>query len=160
MKPSTVARRVKLTFVFASTALLPLAGCDWFGDAFVDACEDVLKERLKSPSSYKRISTFESSQLLDEREYAEYLTTRGESEAVQEWAMKEFKSGSIKPTNFSILIEYDADNSYGAAIRGYATCTYISDYGRRPEDRKLAKFIVQVDGENSIEWLRQQLQQR
>ncbi|MHB9879087.1 hypothetical protein ACSMXM_05435 [Pacificimonas sp. ICDLI1SI03] len=66
--------------------VLALTGCDMM-DPKVGLCEDAIKERLKSPSSYKRVE-------------------------ITKWTPERY------------TVDYDAENSYGAAIRNDADCSF------------------------------------
>ena len=76
-----------------------LAGCNSQQSAAVGACESFIKERLRSPSSYKQIS----------------VDDLGPS----------FKNDGrdIK----MLTVEYDAANAYGTPIRGKQMCTFDVD---------------------------------
>lgn len=65
----------------------------------VRACEEQLLGKLKSPSSYKRIK-------------AQRVTFEAENPPYQ-----------------SVLIEYDAENSYGALLRDKELCNYRIENG-------------------------------
>ena len=60
------------------------------------------------------------------------------------------KDGKTAPTQTSALIFYDANNSFGANIRGTFDCTYINDDGK---DLKFNSSWVMIDGETSLDWL-------
>lgn len=74
-----------------------LAGCSALEPTYVKRCEEELVRDLKAPSTYKRIS----------------LTNLPISDATTKYQ--------------SVSIEYDAQNSYGALIRGHRTCVYPLD---------------------------------
>ncbi len=92
--------RVRTVMLIASIASVPLTSCSTFDREEIQDCEDALVRSLKSPSSYKAIK--KGSVLISDNR-------------------KRYQSVSI---------EYDADNSYGAAIRDTHICVYPVD-GKR-----------------------------
>lgn len=86
----------------ALSAFLLLCGCGPLSSNFVVACEDQIKQRLKSPSSYNRV---------DMR------------------VTKAVPGGEGTPTHFSLFITYEASNSFGVMLRDQALCTYVSKDG-------------------------------
>lgn len=102
------------------TAALCLTGCT---PAPVAACENALKDKLKAPSTYKRVDyTF-------------------------------FRNDGAKPPEASVSIDYDADNSYGAPLRDHEYCTYALDRSgdidwaatKRKQDAAEAEVNAQVE---------------
>lgn len=63
------------------------------------------------------------------------------------------KNGDASPTLFKALIAYDAENSFGVAIRGIAKCEFASNYG--DFDGFDAQNVL-VDGETNFDWAMRQ----
>jgi hypothetical protein len=76
-----------------------LSGCNSAQNKAVNACETFIKDRLRSPSTYKRINV-------------DGLGPAFENEG-----------HSVK----MVTIEYDAANAYGTPIRGSQQCTFEVD---------------------------------
>lgn len=92
-------------------------------DPAAKACEATLKERLKSPSSYRRVSIGETHRDMTIAEYTEDF-----DKVVSLQTIKLRTAGFLKekptPQIFNVHITYDAQNSYGAMLRGQSDCTY------------------------------------
>ncbi|MBW8320039.1 MAG: hypothetical protein K0M49_12790 [Arenimonas sp.] len=132
-----------------------LGGCNFFDSELVVACEETLKKRLRSPSSYERIElTSRSTELNTRDEVKAKLIAHGHDGALLEAQLRDFDSGTAKPTEFSLLIEYDAPNAYGTMLRDVSKCEYFSMSGR--VDRA-SWFNVKVDGQTDIEWFTERL---
>lgn len=114
---------------------------------FLEACENTLKERLKSPSGYVR---------------AEVTGPIYEPATVDHLLM--FSSGTgTSAANLELIasgleyvwaaIEYDAPNSFGAAIRGIYQCEGLVDSGQAYDPDTLTSREVLVDGVSRHQWL-------
>lgn len=127
---------------------------------FLTACDEVIQDRLKSPSSYKRISATEiRRQPASLHEYMGNPTP----DQVEESRQSEARDKNIANTNdilrkafrngehekVSTLIEYDADNSYGTALRGVAECFVVVRKGESPAR---TKSFTYVDGYTPLGW--------
>ena len=104
---------------FLPIGLMALAasGCSQFAPEEKRICEDSLLRSLKSPSSYNRVN------------WNSVLITK----EVEEAANKEMgdlappPEGRPKAPYVQVMIEYDADNSYGASIRDTYFCRFEVD---------------------------------
>jgi hypothetical protein len=104
------------------------------------ACEDALKSQLKAPSTYKLANVAESRLAipLDEYKDTELLRIRDgydadtavEMRGVLNERIEAMKENGLEPVRFTLQIEYDAQNAFGAMIRGVAVCTYVSGDGK------------------------------
>lgn len=113
---------VWLTFATSSNAWFHKSS---YEEDFVQACEEILKIRLVSPSGYSRIDYT----VMDE----EFVALNKEGE---------------RPTE--IIISYDSPNSYGTEIRGAASCTLVDS---SPDDfGALDKSRMRVDGLSLVEF--------
>lgn len=107
-------------------AMLPIASCDLVAewtDPAISGCKEFITERLKSPSSFRVIS----------------VHTEKEPISVAEWARLHAGMGgyvmrsSTKPGLHRVVIEYDADNSFGVALRSEQVCDFpVSDIADTP----------------------------
>ncbi|MBC7280011.1 hypothetical protein [Hoeflea sp.] len=111
-------------------------------------CEDVLKRRLKSPSSYKRVKMWPSEKSLSAEQYAVEKPDMADSSYGLK-KLADIESGALKPVLRQVLIEYDAQNGFGAAIRGAAKCSYVADSSN---DRILG-IMVRINGKTHTDWL-------
>jgi hypothetical protein len=115
-------------------AALGLSGCEKMQESkLLAVCESVLKDRLKSPSSYKRVETVQSRAPMRRVDFMEQNPDATELD---------FKLFDEKPyTVWKVIIKYDADNSFGASIRDVAVCEYVEDYSFNPSE-----LYVKVNG--------------
>ena len=112
---------------------------------FEKACVVALKKRLKSPSSFKlesvtnltQVMTFSEQEAQEIRRRFEELYAKEKSgETLTPEENLEFLSSSLKlnaaehggGVSFLVVIEYDAQNSYGASLRDKSICSHDS-YG-------------------------------
>lgn len=141
-----------MRFPVMFVAALLLAGCNPFEEKLIGVCEDLLKERLRSPSAYKRIGVTRTEAPLTGAEYLAVQRTDPASHAGR-LLLEQTASGAIKPTRISIIIEYDAPNAFNAPIRSFAKCEHVSTDG----GRNAGMFDVLVDGKTKLEWLTESL---
>lgn len=105
------------------------------------ACEAALKAKLKSPSTYQRANVSEMTKKLSFDEYkdTELLRIRDSYDADTAVVMRaklnekivEMKRDGEQASLFVQTIEYDAQNAFGAMIRGMAICSYVSGNGKQ-----------------------------
>ena len=96
-----------------------MAGCS---SPQVEACENQLLDKLKAPSTYKRI------------------------------ALETLTLNSGKPPHyFSVTIEYDAQNSYGALLRDKEQCDFRIDSRGRPTLEMFDPYASLVDPTADLE---------
>lgn len=153
---------LRLITAFAlMAAATTLSGCNPFESKMVGACEEVLKKRLKSPSSYARIDLRESRRdvPLDEYKAAELamvakVYSNPETAAIErariDRDIERFQKSKTFPVEFEKTIEYDAANSYGALLRDISRCTYVSDTA---DESQASTLSVIVDGDSWIDWI-------
>lgn len=94
---------------------LMLAGC---GKPEVEGCEKFLKEGLKSPSSYKRVSVDAFDRPLSLSNFQNETGQR-----VSQFDRPLLMNNSNAKMR-QVIIAYDADNSFGTAIRGTQVCAF------------------------------------
>lgn len=130
-------------------------------ERFQEACEVVLLDRLKSPSSYRFVSLTEVRvKPATKAEFYGWQTTQEEFEyfakvrrdtrlaKMHKWQEELF---ALKPNIVLAYLEYDAANSYGTLIRGVVECSMITRndaYEPSPRDEK----IMRVDGKSQFSW--------
>lgn len=101
-------------------ALSTLTGCSPNKDAAINACEMFIKERLKSPSTYKQIGVNYSG-----------VTFKNQGREVR-----------------MVSIEYDAANAYGTPIRDDQQCLFeVDSKGNYTEDPARAASMSAVGAE-------------
>ena len=99
-----------------TAAILLLCSC---GARDVQACEDFIRDGLRSPSTYKRMSLVSDDKQLNEEEFRE-LT-------------KLPRYGTYTPHQLrEVLIEYEAANAYGTPVRGTEICAFVLTDGELP----------------------------
>lgn len=141
----------------ALAVLAVLAGCWPRDDALVAACEQVLLDRLASPSGYRRIDTTKAAiarpMTVIEMEDA-WLAGRkpGEHWDALNARRAAYAEGRLKPARWQARIVYDAPNRFGAAVRDFAMCEWDDVEGAGLS--ALARFDVRVDGLTGLEFLR------
>jgi hypothetical protein len=110
---------------------------------FLDACEHALKERLKAPSTYRRISATELTPVLLSVE--EYVSAHQDRKAYETLAL----ANSSSPVRLSALVSYDAANAFGTPLRHSSECIYdASGVSEIP-----GPYAIKVDGTTNIERL-------
>ncbi|MGD9476105.1 hypothetical protein [Shinella sp. G-2] len=139
----------RYVFVFASVCAV-LTGCKPFGSQVLTACEDAIKQRLRSPTSYDRVSLRETEEQISRREDVVFKFRR-QGYSAEETAvfMKEVDAAPEKVTLYAKTIEYDAKNAFGAPLRNRTTCEYFTIDGK--EDAALASNVT-LDGKSLAEW--------
>lgn len=100
-------------------ALLVLSGCTQYKDEVVD-CRNRIIDKLKAPSSYKEISA-EDAFVEKDIDDPELKNLRVAIDKLNEETGKEPEP---KPPYQVVTIKYDAQNSFGAMIRGQGVCKY------------------------------------
>lgn len=163
MKALTIATLGLLTL--AGTTTKALAWLEIFQsdqETFLLKCEDTFGKRIKSPASYKRVEVIgpqrRQADLNDylSRETPEIRLFRDDqlqrSSALKELDAayrKRFRTGDFEVISFSVI--YDADNSYGAAIRGAFTCTQIVETAAALDPDSI--YQPKVDNLDAVGWI-------
>lgn len=101
-----------------------------------DACVDGLKKTLKSPSTFQLVETSEKAQELTIDEYKDHELIRIRDNYEADLAslyrsvmldnIEAIRSKHDVVTLFSVSIDYDAQNGFGAMLRGKAMCFVAS----------------------------------
>lgn len=122
------------------------------GSAMLSACEEAIKLRLKAPSSYARFSFTESQQPIRTRDAIEYRLKyeMGIEEPSRSAYLADFAGGKLDPVAFKMVIEYDAQNSFGALLRASAVCDFFDLNGK---EAAASPMTVRIDGDTHLEWV-------
>lgn len=148
--------------VFAMGVLALSVGCDqaWQDKrTFLASCEEVIMDRLKSPSSYRRINDPEvtlTQSVISDHEFEELMTPF--SPEAQEGARARRMSGTgwVEKSNFVTTVEYDAANAFGTLIRRSSSCRSGTAYSGTPGRFDLSVTAVEVDGRTTADWFVEQ----
>jgi hypothetical protein len=153
----------KLVLTALLGAIAAVGGWWWLrgGTAalFQTACETEIADRLRSPSSYKRVKFDYYPEALDAEAYGRAALEELANErspnvlkfrrTIVEDRKRDVAAGTLQPIVHSAFVSYDADNVYGTAIRGLSQCTYFDDSG----DGNITDFMVKVDGDTHTDYL-------
>ena len=138
--------------------LMSALGCDQTPQdqrTFLASCEEVIKERLKSPSSYRRINEPEistSKSAISDDEFEE-LVMRLPAELQQATREERLRGEAwVEQFNFVTMIEYDAANAYGTPLRRTSICRSGTSYSGTPGRFDVSSNSVEVDGRTSTGW--------
>lgn len=120
--------------------LLPasLCACD---KREVKACEAFVKEGLKSPSSYQRVNVRLADQAMTDEEWK------------QRQADVPFLRSTPKPTDQgyrTVLVEYDAQNGYGTAMREVQACRFPTKEGEVNDAKSLDAAVLSAASQRSF----------
>lgn len=102
-------------------AMLPIASCDLVAewtDPAIGGCKKFITERLKSPSSFRVISVHTENEPISLAEWAKMNAILGPLGTNRMTRLKN------TPGLHRIIIEYDADNSFGVALRSRQVCDF------------------------------------
>lgn len=113
-------------------------------------CETVIKERLRAPSTYKRISVDVDKDPLTRSEYVELLRSEDTGPGLTSALLEQQAAGKHNPTRYTLWISYDAANAYGTPIRSKSRCAYVSHTGDWPRQ---GAYLLEVDGLTSLDWM-------
>lgn len=160
MKRGTVLAGILALCIGAPTAYFFTRPTD--DQIFANACADVIKDRLRSPSSFRLLKMTVPTAL--KPSLAEYMGWQNTKEQMDEmdsvtqdakrrelYLKKQDIYNSGDPLMLRAFIEYDAQNAYGTAIRDLAECTYIYF----DADDPLAQISVmgpRINGDSSLDW--------
>lgn len=150
----------KVPVIIASVGLFAfLVACDEGSKdkrTFIESCEETLVERLKSPSSYRRINDPEvrlDTRTISDSEFEALMANKDPYDAGLFREMRADGRGYVDVSRLVATIEYDAANSFGALIRVTARCESGVSYFGAPDGVSLSRSLVQVDGKTSGDWI-------
>lgn len=125
-------KRAAIFVVFAAT----ISGCNPFESKLYGVCEDALKERLRSPSTYERVRLTARDEQISAEAYeigSGHPLTDTERTVIQQGAV---------PHRHVVIIEYDAANAYGTPVRGAAECIHYSLTG---DSRNASRYSISLN---------------
>lgn len=114
----------------------------WTDPPMMSLCEDIIKDNIASPASYQRIEFFEATKKLDRKAYIENVYKLDKNRLTRSDNMRRFDASGSNATLYSIVITYDALNTYGVPLRKTNICqtTFIGN------NKSFNKLNVKVDG--------------
>lgn len=141
-------------FFAAPDSLRPIALKSDY-EQFCLACEESLKERLRSPSSYMRIKCQGPySEAANEESYLDHDRSQAWSE-VDSNVKSQIQAGELQITKS--FIEYEAANGFGASIRGLSSCTVDHRKATTLPDA-VRYFGPNIDGLSHTQWIISQIE--
>jgi len=153
---------------FILSSVLVLAGCGigvagvlgwqnadrFLAPPLTKACEAAIKQHLRSPSGYHRVSVSSSEKTLTLDDYKQaalqQLRNAPTDAAYQQgYAQLEKELNVMRfakqtPVVHSLDIEYDAPNAYGAIVRGRTHCSYTAYSGAGADLSAVQSFQVKL----------------
>lgn len=121
------------------------------GTSVLEACEAALKQSLKAPATYQRANVIDSGESLslDAFKDIELIRIRdgfdADTAVVKRMELNkridEMRATGVQPVIFRKLIEYEAQNSFGALIRGRAVCSFVSGDGTESTASSSSVFL-------------------
>lgn len=137
------------TIICVGGSAVLLSACNPFESKVTKLCEDIIIDQLRSPSGYQRISVKEIEEDIPVDQYIAYYEQDGRSisKDLGEIARIALKHSDRQPKKYTVIIEYDAPNGYGALIRGLDMCEYVSGGAYNPN-----VFNVYMDGQNKYDF--------
>lgn len=132
----------------AALMVLALSGCDRTKSDFVAACESAIKDTLRSPSGYKQIKVDYSTTELNYETYIQYIG-KEEASKLYKSQIESLKSGENNPVVLHALVEFDAPNAYGTAVRAVNRCEYVL----MSKDQKVIAPLIKVNGKTMTDRL-------
>lgn len=125
------------------------------------ACEKVIVERLRSPSSYRLIDYRETVRSMPHDEARDFvldelnrldLLEGNVTARIEKWLKTAEENGGYR--RWRAVASYDAANGFGSIIRGTSTC----DYAGYTIDQSMLNLAIEVDGETPVEYLAERLE--
>lgn len=161
-----IGKALALTAVLTGgTATVWLASGDTLEAKFIAACEDTIKDRLRSPSTYQRVSVSElrrSTATLDQYmgdtvpELRDFARDMEQSDPNYAKARDQLRRiFEAVPHDFiAVSIGYDAQNGFGVPIRSVVEC---SDTIQAGSDGGPMMLEPAIDGYTTMAWLAAQI---
>ncbi|MGL4196656.1 MAG: hypothetical protein ACRCSX_02680 [Allorhizobium sp.] len=126
---------------FIAVAACILAGCGPAGSQIYAACDDAVKRTLRSPSSYARVD--QALTVSDVNEDVFFLYRDINEEDRRQTYRRIWENSPPIFKKFRVAVRYDAQNAFGATVRGSFVCEFYSDDG---SDHKATSTTVVLDG--------------
>lgn len=118
-----------------------VAGCD---REDISSCEDYIKYKLKSPSSYNRvkITEFTGDVTTQDQLEKELKLPKPSSDLEYELRRLWHEEGSISSVSMrEIAIQYDAQNEFGSNVRRVDVCRFRLLDGKLPNADELRQLV-------------------
>lgn len=141
----------------AASAIHPVFACDESHNEglsrLATICEAKIKARLKAPATYQRAKVGEYSFQMTAAEYKDRELTKMRDAGLDGDAWRDAykkldsdlaaieSSPTAAPYILEARISYDAQNSFGALLRGNAVCQFVSPDGNKDAVDELAVTI-------------------
>lgn len=127
----------------------------------LDACEEVLLKRLRSPSTYQLVEASEIRRSIAEEDDFFYAGNLQEKlrqirERNRDHAKRDLHEVRIKafrdnePDRLTMIIHYDASNGFGVPIRGTSECVAFHAPGEKL--RRSTRIEARLDGLTAAGW--------
>lgn len=130
--------------ILAATCIVALgvSACGIFDSKLVSACELLLKDRLRAPSTYHRIEVSEYTKTLSGRDFLDDLGSRVSGTVSDRY--RDMGNG----TQYLAFIEYEASNGFGVPVRSTVRCDFFVEDGstRQPDE-----WGTLINGKTKIE---------
>lgn len=129
---------------------------------FLLACDGAIKDRLKAPSTYKRISSSFHIQSLNIDQYEKlFIEDLGSATDMYQVDLINRQIENAKKKQFPLelataYITSEAKNSFGVPIRNNFYCRKV----KQGKDWQLTKDSVEIDGQTNLEWAIEGIKQR
>lgn len=117
-----------------------------FDSPLVTACEELITNRLRSPSTYHRIEISEYEEPIPTADLGQYF----DENQISRTGRSLVEDRVYTPTNFKVFVRYEAANAYGTPVANLSLCeraTLSGDLGR------VYSSTVKIDGKTETEWL-------
>lgn len=150
----------------AFVALMAVGGAVWVAtaksevDLMLEACDSAIQERLRSPSTYVRVgfspikrrdaSLNEFLGIPHPEQRARHDEAKAKNKAIADFdadMRKYFRMGEHEFVY--TIVEYDAENGFGAPIRSTAECSLVVPTG---SEAKPKASTVSIDGYTTLDW--------
>ena len=126
--------------------------------AFLAACDEAIKKRLKAPTTYPRANDGQFPVISVEKTTTKKAVTArlggSSDDASYQRVRKSFQDlyrATGGPFRHEAFIQYDAENSFGAPIRETAKCELYEAQKEPPKDVNADEVLI--DGKTYTNWL-------
>ncbi len=117
-------------WIGGAAVLAVIGGGAWYTtqvakpDAFAEACDNEIKEDLRSPSTYRVTQVRELSQKASDEEIEKFCGIYAKDPDIFEWCMTTTKRDGA--WSHMRLVNYEAANAYGTPVAGMSSCRLVS----------------------------------
>ncbi|MGJ8558936.1 MAG: hypothetical protein ACSHX3_01740 [Litorimonas sp.] len=166
----------KIFLISATSVMIAACTPPTPDQSFQDSCIESIKQRLKSPTSFLLLASTDVSKPLDSstevRDWRSKLGALIDQAEQRDLTIEEKleqnnlalklnqasqeTAGRQVAKKYELIIEYEAQNSFGASIRDYSTCEYEGWTGQFNPD--LHSDNILIDGQTNFDLLIKQVQ--